>query len=85
MGPPHEGSIRQPIVRYERTLLPRSYISLPLVNKGCGMCYYVYGMVYVKDPLLLTEKSSQCSGGSRFPLSLYELSFTICLMPYTRK
>ena len=28
MGPPHEGSIRRPISHHERTLLPRSYISL---------------------------------------------------------
>ena len=47
-----------------------------------GMCYPVCGMVYIKDPLLLIEKSSQSSGGSRFPLSLSELSFTICPTPY---
>ena len=39
-------------------------------NKGCGMCYPVCGMVHIKEPLLLIEKSSPC-GGSRFPLSLY--------------
>ena len=50
-------------------------------NKGRGMCYPVCGMMHIKEPLLLIEKSSIC-GGSQFPLSLYhmlsEWSFTIC-------
>ena len=25
-------------------------------NNGCGMCYPAYGMVNIKDPLLLIEK-----------------------------
>ena len=49
-------------------------------NKGRGMCYPVCGMVHIKEPLLLLEKSSPC-GGSGFPLSLSEWSFTICLTP----
>ena len=53
-------------------------------NKGCGTYYPVYGMVHIKEPLLLIGKSSTC-GGSRFPLSLSELSFTICPMSYNRK
>ena len=44
------------------------------INKGCGMCYPVYGMVYMKETLLLINKSSPCSGGSRFPLSLSKWS-----------
>ena len=56
---------------------PFSYFSFQPVlhdwcNKGCGMW----------EPLLL--KSSLC-GGSGFPLSLSEWSFTICLTPYNRK
>ena len=47
-------------------------------NKGCGMCYPVCGMMHIKDPLLLIGKSSP-SGGSGFPLSLSEWSFTICI------
>ena len=39
-------------------------------NKGCYMCYPLCGMVHVKEPLLLIGKSSPCSGGSGFPLSL---------------
>ena len=39
---------------------------------------------YIKEPLLLIRKSSPC-GGSGFPLSLSEWSFTICLTPYNRK
>ena len=53
-------------------------------NKGRGMCYPSCGMMHVKEPLLPTGKSSLC-GGSGFPLSLYEWSFTICLTPYNRK
>ena len=45
----------------------------------------VCGIVYVKDPLLLIEKSSQCSGSSRFPHKLTEWFITICPMPYTCK
>ena len=48
------------------------------------MCYPVCGMVHIKEPLLLISKSSLC-GGSGFPLSLSEWSFTICLTPYNRK
>ena len=53
-------------------------------NKGCGMCYPVCGMMHIKEPLLLIGKSSLC-GGSGFPLSLSEWSFTTCMMPYNRK
>ena len=48
------------------------------------MCYSVCRMVHIKEPLLLIEKSSPC-GGSGFPLSLSERSFTICQTPYNRK
>ena len=47
------------------------------------MCYPVSGVVHIKDPLLLIGKSSLCSCGSGFPFSLYEWSFTICLMQYS--
>ena len=65
---------------------PLSYFSFQPVlhdwfNKGCGMCYPVCGMVHIKEPLLLIVKSSLC-GGSRFPFSLSEWSFTICPTPY---
>ena len=53
-------------------------------NKGCGMYYPVCGMVHIKEPLLLINKSSLC-GGSGFPFSLSEWSLTICLTPYNRK
>ena len=52
-------------------------------NKGHGMYYPVCGMIHIKEPLLLIGKSSLC-GGSGFPLSLSEWSFTICLTPYNR-
>ena len=45
------------------------------------MCYPVCGMVHIKEPLLLIDKSSLC-GGSGFPFSLSEWSLTICLTPY---
>ena len=38
-------------------------------NKGCGMCYPVYGMVHIKEPLLLIGKNSPY-GGSRYPLTI---------------
>ena len=68
---------------------PLSYFSFQPVlhdwcNKGRGMCYPVCGMVYIKEPLLLIDKSSLC-GGSGFPFSLSELSLTICLTPYNRR
>ena len=52
---------------------PLSYFSFqPVLHdyKGCGMCYPVYGMVHIKEPLLLIVKSSLC-GGSGF-LSHYQ-------------
>ena len=53
-------------------------------NKGRGMYYPVYGMMHIKEPLLLIGKSRPC-GGSGFPLSLSEWSFTICPTPYNCK
>ena len=53
-------------------------------NKGRGMCYPVCRMVHIKEPLLSIEKGRPC-GGSGFPLSLSEWSFTICLTPYINK
>ena len=55
-----------------------------LVYKCRGMCLPVCGMVHIKEPLLLIGKNSPY-GGSGFPLSLSEWSFTICLTPYNRK
>ena len=40
-------------------------------------------MVHIKEPLLLIEKNSPCSGGIRFPIS--EWFYTICPMPDNRK
>ena len=64
---------------------PLSYFSFQPVlhdwcNKGRGMCYPLCGMVHIKEPLLLIDKSSLC-GGSGFPFSLSEWSLTICLTP----
>ena len=53
-------------------------------DKGRGMCYPVCGMMHIKEPLLLIGKSS-LSGGSGFPLSLSESSFTICPTPCNLK
>ena len=68
---------------------PLSYFSFQPVlhdwcNKGRGMCYPVCGMVHIKEPLLLIDKSSLC-GGSGFPFSLSEWCLTICLTPYNRR
>ena len=61
-----------------------SYFSFqPVLHEWCiegrGMCYPVCGIVHIKDPLLLIEKSSPCSGGSGFPLS-----FLNGPLPYNR-
>ena len=53
------------------------------------VCAILFGMVHIKEPLLLIVNSS-LYGGSRFPFSLLlvlEWSLTICLnlMPYNRK
>ena len=68
---------------------PLSYFSFQPVlhdwcNKDRGMCYPVCGMVHIKEPLLLIDKSSLC-GGNGFPFSLSEWSLTICLTPYNRR
>ena len=68
---------------------PLSYFSFhPVIHDWCtnsrGMCHPVCGMMHTKEPLLLIGKSSPC-GGSGFPLSLSEWSFTICPTPYNRK
>ena len=60
---------------------PLSYFSFQPVlhdwcNKRCVMYYPVCGMMHIKEPLLLIGKSSPC-GGSGFPLSLSEWSFTM--------
>ena len=62
---------------------PLSYFSFQPVlhdwcNKSRGMYYPGYGMVHIKEPLLLIDKSG-------FPFSLSEWSLTICLTPYNRK
>ena len=69
---------------YLTNLLNKPLLFHDWCNKGRGMCYPVCGMVHIKEPLLLIDKSSLC-GGSGFPFSLSEWSFTICLMPYNRR
>ena len=59
---------------------PLSYFSFQPVlhgwcNKVCGVGYPLCGMVHIKEPLLLNGKSSPY-GGSWFPLSLSEWSFS---------
>ena len=68
---------------------PLSYFSFqPVLHDWCNkdrcMCYPVCGMVHIKEPLLLIDKSSLC-GGSGFPFSLSEWSLTLCLTPYNRR
>ena len=40
--------------------------------------------MHIKEPLLLIGKSTPCDS-SWFPFSLFEWSFTICLMPHIHK
>ena len=56
-----------------------SQCSMTGVTKAV-VCAILYGMVHIKEPLLLIKKSSLC-GSSRFPFSLSEWSLT----PYNRK
>ena len=56
-----------------------------LFNKGRGMCHPVWGIVHIKQPLLLIGKSNPCTIGSGFLLSLSEWSFTMRVTPYNRK
>ena len=48
--------------------IPMKFIRENLISKDRGMCYPAYGMVHIKDPLLI-EMNSPCSGGSGFPLT----------------
>ena len=64
--------------------ISRSVQRLKVTQASHGMHYPVYGMVHIKGPLLLFGKSPS-SGGSEFPLSLYEWAFTICLMSFNHK
>ena len=41
----------------------------------CAILYV--GVMHIKDPMLLIENSIPFSGGSRFPLSQFECSFTM--------
>ena len=59
-----------------------SHCSMTGVTKA--MCYPVCGMMHIKEPLLLIQKSSPYVD-SGFPLSLSEWSFIICPTPYNRK
>ena len=72
----------------ERKFMKKYFSFQPVLhdwcNKGRGMCYPVCGMVHIKEPLLLIDKSSLC-GDSGFPFSLSEWSLTICLTPYNRR
>ena len=50
---------------------PLSYFSFqPMLhdwcNKGRDMCYPVFGVVHIKEPLLLIGKSSPCGFLSRY-------------------
>ena len=71
---------------------PLSYFSFQSVlhdwyNKDRGMSCSVRGMVHIKEPLLLIEKSSPRGGKQVFSLSLSlcEWFFTIYQTPYNRK
>ena len=79
-----DGSSDRSFMGWTHWAISRSSQCSTTGNKGRGMYYPVCGMVHIKEPLLLIEKSSPC-GGRGFPLSLSEWSFTICPVPYNRK
>ena len=49
------------------------------------VCDILSGMVHIKEHMLQIAKNNQCSGGSRFLLSLSESSFTVCPITYNHK
>ena len=53
-------------------------------NKGSGICYSVFGMVHIKELMLLIRKGNPCSGVNRW-VFFAEWFFTICLMTYNHK
>ena len=77
-----DGSLGRPFM-----VDPLSYFSFhPLFhdwyNKGRGVCYPVCGMVHMKEPLLLIEKSGRC----RLVAAAGFLSrCLICPLPYVRR
>ena len=92
MGPPHEGSIRQPIAPWVNALITELHLA-PTPRNATFSLYrrwseqnrtQLTGLEPVgayKRTLAVYEMSSP-SGGSGFPISLSEWSFTICLIPY---
>ena len=61
----HDASVRSFMVD------PLSYFSFQPVlhdwcNKGRGMCYPVFGMVHIKEPLLLIEKVPYAEAAAGF-------------------
>ena len=68
-----------------RRVDPLSYFSFHPVLHDRGVYYPVCGMVHIIESLLLIGKNSPCIGGSGFPLSLSEWSFTICPTAYNHK
>ena len=46
-------------------------------NKGRGMCYPVYGMMHIKEPLLLTERVAHVTAAGF--LSRYLSSLLLCV------
>ena len=68
---------------------PLSYFSFQSVlhnwrNKSCGVYYPVFGMVHIREHMLLTGKIAHVAAAG--DVSLYERSFTIlCPTPYNRK
>ena len=68
---------------YSFTISRSSQCSTTGVTKAV-VCIILSGLVHIKEPLLLIDKSSLC-GNSGFPFSLSEWSLTICLTPYNRR
>ena len=66
--PPGDGSSGRSFI-----VDPLKYFSYqPVLHDWCNRPWYVlsclWGVVHIKEPLLLIGKSSPCSGGSGFPL-----------------
>ena len=59
-------------------------VLLDWCNKGCGMCYPVFGMVHIKEPFVLIGKSS-LYGAAGFLSRNLSGPLTYVLTPYNHK
>ena len=77
-------SMIYPFFTHQRWLIMETNKYHIITRTRCLDATPTRGMVHIKEPLLLIDKSSLC-GGSGFPFTLSEWSLTICLTPYNHR